>query len=367
MYTQNSAAALLSPFQLGSLTLQNRMVMAPLTRSRANASDSPHALQVEYYRQRASAGLIISEGSQVSAQGKGYPYTPGIHSAEQVQGWRDVTQAVHREGGKIFLQLWHVGRISHPIAQADGALPVAPSALAAVGKLFTTEGMQDFVVPRALEEGEMPGVVKQFQDAARNALEAGFDGVEVHAANGYLIDQFLRDSTNHRTDAYGGPIENRVRLLMEIVDAVKTVWPADRIGVRISPINQFNTITDSAPEALFVHVARRLSEKGVVYLHVIQEDGTRRTPSSDFDWQALRAAFDGVYVANGAYDKARAAKEIAEGRVDLVSFGKLFLANPDLPRRFSEEAEFNKPWTEKFYSGGAEGYIDYPSLTEERT
>lgn len=366
MSIQKSPAALLAPFQFGSLHLQNRMVMAPLTRSRADASDSPHALQVEYYRQRASAGLIISEGSQVSAQGKGYPLTPGIYSAEQVQGWKAVTQAVHNQGGKIFLQLWHVGRISHPSVQPGGALPVAPSALAAAGKLFTSEGMQDFVVPRALEEGEIPAVVKQFQDAARNALEAGFDGVEVHAANGYLIDQFLRDSTNRRTDAYGGSIDNRARLLLEIVDAVKSVWPADRIGVRVSPINQFNTITDSDPAALFGHVARRLSEKGVAYLHVIQEDGTRKTPASDFDWQALRAAFDGLYIANGAYDKARAAQEIAEGRVDMVSFGKLFLANPDLPRRFAQEAAFNKPWPEKFYSGGAEGYTDYPPLDEVR-
>ncbi|RYH31398.1 MAG: alkene reductase, partial [Alcaligenaceae bacterium] len=306
---------------------------------------------------------IITEGSQVSPQGKGYPYTPGIYSAPQIEGWQKVTKAVHMAGGKIFLQLWHVGRISLPSVQPDGALPVAPSAIAAVGKLFTPDGMRDFVAPRALEESEIAGVVEQFRQAAENAHLAGFDGVEVHAANGYLIDQFLRDGTNKRTDSYGDSVENRMKFLFEVVDAVSTVWGAGKVGVRISPINQFNTIQDSNPQELFNQVARALAARNIAYLHVIEQDGTGKTPAESFDWMALRSAFAGVYMANGSYDKERATKALATGAADLIAFGKLFLTNPDLPRRFAEDAPFNKPWPEKFYSGGPEGYTDYPELS----
>ncbi|MBE0617871.1 MAG: alkene reductase, partial [Proteobacteria bacterium] len=257
---------LFAPFQLGPNALPNRIVMAPMTRNRAGEGCAPRELNATYYAQRASAGLIVTEASQVSPQGVGYPFTPGIHSSQQVAGWRLVTAAVHRAGGRIFLQLWHVGRISHPSLQPGGALPVAPSAVRPEGEGMTYEGPRPFVTPRALETGELPGLVGQFRDGARNAHEAGFDGVEIHAANGYLLDQFLRDGTNHRADAYGGSVENRARLLLEVVEAVAGVWGADRVGVRISPLNAFNSMADTDPDATFTHVARALRPFGLGYL-----------------------------------------------------------------------------------------------------
>jgi N-ethylmaleimide reductase len=347
---------------MGDLRLKNRMVMAPLTRSRADDEDAPHALHTEYYTQRATAGLIITEGSQISPQGKGYPSTPGIYSGRQIAGWRAVTHAVHDKGGLIFLQLWHVGRISLPSVQPDGALPVAPSAIRAEGKLFTYAGMKDLPVPRALSTDEMPGIVDQFRHAAMNALEAGFDGVEIHSANGYLLDQFLRDGSNQRTDSYGGAVPARARLLLEVTDAVVQVAGKARVGVRISPINQFNTMSDSAPKELFNYVASELGNRGIAYLHVIEQDGTGKVPGDSFDWVALRNAFGGTYIANGGYTQARAVAAIEAGRADLVAFGKLFIANPESPRRFAMEAGLNAPVPEKFYSGGPEGYTDYPFL-----
>ncbi len=355
---------LLSPAKLGPYALDNRVVMAPLTRSRASAGGVPRAMNVEYYAQRATAGLIISEATQISPEGVGYPGTPGIHSDEQIRGWRRVTDAVHAAGGRIILQLWHVGRISHPSLQPGGALPVAPSAIRPNGDAFTADGLQPFVTPRALETFEIPGIVDDFRQAAENAKQAGFDGVEVHAANGYLLDQFLRDGSNHRTDVYGGPIENRARLLLDVIDAVTTVWNADQIGVRLSPINSFNDITDSDPDATFGYVARQLNGYGLAYLHVVETDMTGVASAQTFDKRKLRNAFRGTYIANGGYDKARATEAIANGHADFVAFGIPFIANPDLVERFALNARLTEPDQATFYGGDERGYIDYPFLEE---
>ncbi|MEA2602687.1 MAG: N-ethylmaleimide reductase [Acidobacteriota bacterium] len=354
--------ALLTPFQLGSYTLRNRAVMAPMTRNRAGEGLAPTPIAATYYAQRASAGLIITEGSQVSPQGVGYPNTPGIHSEAQVAGWQKVTAAVHERGGRIFLQLWHVGRISHPSLQPEGALPVAPSAIAAEGMVYTYSGPQPFVAPRALELAEIPGVVEQFAHGARQALEAGFDGVEIHGANGYLVDQFLRDGTNHRTDAYGGPMENRVRFLVEVVEAVAGVWGADRVGVRFSPTGTFNSMSDSDPVATFGHAAQALDRFGLAYLHVVEPfSGRFAVPGAPAVAKAMRERFHGAFILNGGFDLAAADAAIASGQADLVSFGQLFLANPDLPERFAEGAPLNVPDSTTFYTGGERGYIDYPA------
>lgn len=349
---------LFTPVRLGPYFLSNRLVMAPLTRNRAGPGNVPQAINVTYYAQRASAGLIITEATQVSPQGVGYPNTPGIHTEEQVRGWHQVTRAVHEKGGRIFLQLWHVGRISHPSLQPDGALPVAPSAIKPKGEAFTLIGLQPFVTPRALETDEIAEVVKQYQDAAVNAMAAGFDGVEIHAANGYLLDQFLREGSNRRNDRYGGSLENRVRLLLEVTDAVVGVWGADRVGVRISPISSFNDMFDSDPQGTFEFVTQRLDPVGLAYLHVV-EMGVEEKP---FDFSRLRKRFHGQYMANTGYTKARANRALAEGEADLVAFGALFLANPDLPARFGEDGPLNTPDQATFYGGGAQGYIDYPAL-----
>jgi N-ethylmaleimide reductase len=351
------------PVQLGALTLRNRIVMAPMTRNRVGKELIPGAMNVEYYAQRASAGLIISEGSQVSAQGVGYAATPGIHSAEQVAGWRLVTDAVHARGGRIFLQLWHVGRVSHPSLQPDGALPVAPSAIAAEGFAFTYSGMQPLVTPRALEAAELPGIVEQFRHGARMALEAGFDGVEIHGANGYLLDQFLESGSNARTDAYGGSPENRARLLLEVTAAVAEIWGADRVGVRLSPLNAYNSMSDADPAATFGYAAEAVGRLGIAYLHVVEPrepmmvDGTERSAG-----EYLGVRFGGTLILNGGLDLERAEALIASGKADLVSFGRLFLANPDLPERFAAGAALNTPDPATFYGGDARGYIDYPAL-----
>ncbi|HEX4963182.1 MAG TPA: alkene reductase [Thermoanaerobaculia bacterium] len=353
---------LLTPVKLGPYTLRNRAVMAPMTRNRAQEAQVPAPYSATYYAQRASAGLIVTEGSQVSPQGIGYPNTPGIHSEEQVAAWKKVTSAVHERGGRIFLQLWHVGRISHPSLQPGGALPVAPSAVAAEGTVFTYTGPQPFVTPRALEIDEIPGIVEQFAHGARQALEAGFDGVELHGANGYLIDQFLRDGTNHRTDAYGGSLENRVRFLVEVVAAVVGVWGADRVGVRLSPTGTFNTMSDSDPVATFSHAAQALDRFGLAYLHVVEPvSGPMATPGAPEVAPAIRQVFHGPLILNGGYDLATADAAIAAGQADLISFGQPFLANPDLPERFAEGAPLNAPDYATFYMGGEKGYTDYPA------
>lgn len=351
-----SKEALFSPTVLGDMHVANRIVMAPLTRSRAAPGNVPHALNERYYAQRAGAGLIISEATQISTTGQGYPRTPGVHSAAQIEGWKGVTQAVHARGGKIFLQLWHVGRISHPVTQPGGALPVAPSAIQPKGEIYTDQGMKAFVTPRPLLIDEILQIIEDFRQAASNAKVAGFDGVEIHAANGYLIDQFLRDGTNHRSDAYGGSIENRARLLREVTQAILTVYQPGQVGVRLSPVNPFNDIADSAPQATFDSVTTLLNAYGLAYLHVVEDR------QSGFDFQRLRTLFNGAYIANGGYERETAIAAIREERADFVAFGKLFIANPDLPERLLRNGPYNEPHPESYYAGGAEGYDDYPTL-----
>jgi N-ethylmaleimide reductase len=357
---------LFEPYDLGPLSLPNRMVMAPLTRNRSPGTVADEMVAT-YYVQRASAGLIISEGTQVAPLGQGYPETPGIHSEEQIKGWKRVTDEVHEAGGRIFAQLWHVGRISHPSFHG-GELPVAASAIRPQGQVFTYEGLQDFVTPRALETDEIPEIVEQFRRGAENAKKAGFDGVEVHGANGYLLDQFLQSGTNQRTDRYGGSVENRARLLVEVTEAVVGVWGADRVGVRLSPGGTFNDMSDENCEETFTHAARELDRFGLAYLHVIEE-----SPGDTDAWRdgqpmgsasLLRPHFDGTLMANGGFNRETAEAILRAGVADLVSFGRLFLANPDLVERFKEGAPLNEPDPDTFYGGGAEGYIDYPTLEE---
>ena len=356
---------LFAPVAFGPYTLANRLVMAPLTRSRALDGDVPGPFAAEYYRQRASAGLIIAEATQISPQGKGYAFTPGIYNHGQVDGWKVITEAVHEVGGRIFLQLWHVGRISHPSLQPDGALPVAPSAIKPEGQAFTETGFQPFVTPRALALDEIPGIVEQYRVAARYALEAGFDGVEIHAANGYLLDQFLRDGSNQRQDEYGGSVENRCRLTLEVVQAVTQIWSAQRVGIRLSPISPANDIADSNPAPLFAHLVGELNKFGLLYLHVIEgATGGARRVAGGFDLQILRRLFNGLYIANNGYDGESAIAAVARGDVDLVAFGRLFLANPDLVCRLQEDAPLNELHKDTLYGGGEKGYTDYPFMEE---
>jgi N-ethylmaleimide reductase len=348
---------LFSPGRVGSLALRNRMVMAPMTRSRAGEGDVATATVAEYYAQRASAGLIISEGSQISAQAKGYPRTPGIFTDAQVAGWKLVTDAVHAQGGRIFLQLWHVGRLSHPLVQANGELPVAPSAIKADGELYTSEGLKPYETPRALERVEIPGVVNDFRRGAENAKRAGFDGVEIHGANGYLVDQFLRDGSNTRTDAYGGSLDNRVRFLKEVVEAVVPVFGTDRVGVRLSPNLNIFSISDSNPQATFGHAAEMLGGFGLAYLHVVH------LGVGPFDFAALKRRFGGTYIANGGYNAERATAALRSGAADLVAFGTPFLANPDLVERLRAGKALNEADKSTFYQGEERGYTDYPALS----
>jgi len=350
---------LFTPLALGPITLPNRIVMAPLTRCRAGEGHVPQPLAALYYAQRASAGLIVSEATQIAPEGQGYPATPGIHSDAQVVGWRRVTDAVHAVGGRMFLQLWHVGRISHQDFQPDGALPVAPSAIAAQGQAMTRFGMQDHPVPRALDAAELPGLVEAYSAATRRALLAGFDGVEVHAANGYLLDQFLRDKTNHRNDAYGGTIAKRIRLLDEVVAAVTEVAGKDRTGVRISPENTFNDIDDSDPQALFSAVAGMLKGR-IAYLHVVEGEDRVAQGQARVDYRSLRAAFAGVYTACCNYTPEKAAAAVADGSADLVAFGRPYLGNPDLVTRIQLGIPLKRSDASSWYGGSEQGYTDYP-------
>lgn len=358
--TTSNLDLLLSPAQIGSLPLKNHMVMAPLTRSRAGEGDAPTPTVVEYYRQRAGAGLIITEGSQVSAQGKGYMRTPGVFTSEQIAGWRQVTDAVHAEGGRIFLQLWHVGRLSHPLVQINSALPVAPSAIKADGEIYTPEGLKSYELPRALDLDEVPDVIADFRQGAENAKRAGFDGVEIHGANGYLIDQFLRDGTNTRTDTYGGSVENRARFLKEVVESVIEVFGASRVGVRLSPIFNYFSMSDSDPQATFNYAAKMLSRYGLAYLHVVE------LGAGPFDFRELKRRFGGTYIANGGYDAERAGTALSLGDADLVSFGTAFLANPDLVERFKHNRALNEADPTTFYQGEDRGYTDYPTMAQSR-
>lgn len=355
---------LFTPLTLGTLTLPNRIVMAPLTRNRATPDgDVPNPLIVEYYAQRATAGLIISEGTQISPEGKGYIQTPGIYSPRQVAGWTKVTEAVHAKGGRIFAQLWHVGRVSHTSLQPDGQAPVAPSAITARTKTFTPAGFADASPPRALETSEVERVVDDFRKAAENAKAAGFDGVELHGANGYLIDQFLRDGSNTRTDRYGGSIENRTRLLAEVLAALTSVFPATRVGVRFSPFSTFSDMSDSDPMTTFSAAIARANDAGLGYVHIIEGDtGVSRALPPGADLGVFRKLFKGAYLANNGYDRASAIRAVESGAADLIAFGKLFIANPDLVQRLEHNAPLNEPQPATFYGGGAEGYTDYPAL-----
>lgn len=354
---------LFTPVRLGALDLPHRIIMAPLTRCRADENNAPHALNARYYEQRASAALIVTEATQVTPYGIGYPGTPGIYSEEQVAGWRLVTDAVHKAGGKIVLQLWHVGRISHPDIQPGNVLPVAPSAIAPKGDAATFTGPKPFVTPRALEEKEIPGVIAQYKLGAENAKRAGFDGVEIHGANGYLIDQFLRDGSNQRTDQWGGSVENRARFALEVTRAVIGVWGSDRVGIRLSPTGPFNDMHDSNPEATFGYVLRELSKLNLAYVHLVEmQRGDDRHGAKPLPLSFYRSAYQGNLIANGGYDAVRGNETIAEGLADAIAFGTAFISNPDLPARFKKGAPLNPADPDTFYGGSERGYTDYPAL-----
>ena len=369
---------LFQPVTLGPLRLANRMVMAPLTRSRSRQPGNiPSALNACYYAQRSSAALIVSEATQVSMQGQGYAWTPGIHSLDQVEGWRLVTEAVHNASGLIFLQLWHVGRISHPSLQPDGMLPVAPSAIRPNGQAFIEDengegALVPFVTPRALQTEEMPYIVQQYVRAAKNAMAAGFDGIEIHAANGYLLDQFIESSTNHRADEYGGSIENRARLLLEVVEAVSAIWSADRVGVRLSPMGAVNDISDSDPEKTFGCIEKRLNDYRLAYLHIVNPIMMAMEKGTDPDPRALRMIdltrkkYHGTLIFAGGFDHDSAEAWLREGKADLIAFGRKFLANPDLPERFRRRAPLNADDPKTYYGGGMIGYVDYLTLAQQR-
>lgn len=364
---------LFTPLKLGNLTLKNRVIMAPLTRMRATVPGfAPNDLNVEYYKQRAGAGLIISEASQISQQGQGYPATPGIYSEDQVAGWKKITDAVHAEGGKIFLQLWHVGRVSHTSHQVDGQQPVAPSAVKAE-KSGTMSSAWEFVpleTPRALELSEIPGIIEDYRKAAENAKRAGFDGVEVHGANGYLLDEFLQDGTNKRDDEYGGSIENRAKLLLEVVDAVIGVWGAEQVGVRLSPYGTVHDMHDSNPVELFSYVLEQLDSRGVVYAHLIEPRSSGAGGSDAVDEKApstsevFKDKFKGVFISAGGYLPDTAKAVVESGSADAVAFGRYFIANPDLPKRIEQGVELNAYDRPTFYGGTEKGYTDYPFMDQ---
>ena len=359
---------LFDPIQLGDIALANRIVMAPLTRNRAIEGNRPGPMTVEYYRQRATAGLIISEASQISPMAQGYLDTPGIYSREQVAAWRDVTDAVHVEGGRIVIQLWHVGRISHTSLLPGGAAPVSSTNRRSPAMTFTHDGFVPVSQPRALRDDELPALIADYVHAARCAMDAGFDGVEVHSANTYLLEQFLRDSINDREGPYGGSIVNRARLVVEVMQAVAAAIGAGRTGIRLSPMTTFGDTAprDSHPQALYSHVVEQLAPLGLAYVHVIEgETGGAREPADAgeaFDYAALRRRFRGAWMVNNGYSRADAMDAVASGRVDLVAFGRSFIANPDLVRRLRENLPLNEPRPDTFYGGGADGYTDYPAF-----
>lgn len=365
---------LFDPLKLGALELPNRIVMAPLTRSRATPDGRvPTALQAEYYRQRATAGLIISEATSVSPMGVGYAATPGIWSDEQTEGWKKVTKAVHDAGGRMVLQLWHVGRISASLF-LNGALPEAPSAIKPKGHVSLVRPEQEYPTPRALETSEIPGIIAAYKRGAENAKKAGFDGVHIHGANGYLLDEFLQDSTNKRTDQYGGPIENRARLMLEVTDACIDVWGADRVGMHLAPRMDAHDMGDSDRLGTFSYVARELGKRRIGWIaarEAVMDENTqlvdsqgkpRFSPHKESIGPKLKEIFGGPYIANEGFDQASAEKALAEGRADAIAFGKLYIANPDLVERFAGHAPLNQWDTATFYSGGAAGYTDYPAL-----
>ncbi|MDJ0677672.1 MAG: alkene reductase [Calothrix sp. MO_167.B42] len=361
----NKVASLFQPLELGSIRLQNRIVMAPLTRGRAGIERVPNDLMLEYYTQRVSAGLIITEAAQISEQAVGWIDTPGIHTLEQVKGWRKITDAVHKQGGKIFLQLWHTGRASHPDFLPNGATPVSASAVKQSGEAHVPTGKKPYVTPHPLDIKEIPLMVQQYVNATKRAQDAGFDGVEIHAANGYLIDQFLRDCTNKRTDAYGGSIENRARFMLEVTEAVVGVWSSDKVGIRLSPTNPFNDMSDRDPIAVFSYAAEALNQFNLAYLHVLEALPGHMLAKDIGESVApyMRRAFKGIFMINGGYDALTGAAAINNSEADLVAYGVPFIANPDLPERFRRSANLNEADPSTFYSGGTKGYTDYPALT----
>lgn len=356
-------SSLFKPFDLGGMTLPNRVVMAPLSRNRVTRGpDDPNDLMALHYRQRASAGLIISEAAQISQQGQGYAWTPGIYTKAQIDGWRKVTTAVHAAGGRIIAQLWHVGRISHTSLQLNHGSPVGPSAIAANAMTFLETGFTPVSEPRALDAGEIAGVVNDFKIAAENAKAAGFDGVELHGANGYLIEQFLKSSCNQRTDRYGGSIENRIRFALEVAEAVTSVLPASQVGIRLAPVSEHNDVAESEPQPLFNHLVSELGRLGVGFIHVVE--GSLRGPRdyAPFDYKALRKVFPGAYIANNGYTRELAVEAVSSGRADLVAFGRPFISNPDLVERLRTNSPLTAPDTTTFYCCGEHGYTDYPTL-----
>ncbi|MCB2426543.1 alkene reductase [Methylophaga pinxianii] len=361
--SQSQDITLLSPIKIGNQTLKNRLVMAPLTRNRAGEGLLPTEMNVTYYKQRASAGLIISEGTQIAEDALGYPLTPGIHSEDQIVAWRKVTDAVHKEEGLIFVQLWHCGRVSHSSMLPNGMKPLAPSAIKPAGEVYTYEGMKPYETPQAIATADIPKIIEQYRHAACCAVEAGFDGVEIHAANGYLLDQFLRDGSNKRDDQYGGSIENRARLIMEVTAAVCEIWDSKKVGIRLSPLQPFNDLYDSDPKATFSYIVKALNKFDLGYLHITEmgaENPGAAGPS--FDISSLRELWNGIYMTNSNYDFASGNKALKEDKADLISFGKLFIANPDLPERFATNSPLNQPDPESFYGGDEKGYIDYPFM-----
>ena len=358
--------SLYSPIQLGELSLRNRVFMAPLTRNRADPDGTPGPWAETYYRQRSSAGLIITEATQISAMGKGYINTPGIYLPEHIAGWRRIVDGVHDDGGHVFLQLWHVGRISHTSLLPNNAQPVAPSAVQARSRTVTQLGFVDVTEPRALTPSEIRDTINDYRTAAANAKDAGFDGIEIHAANGYLIDQFLQSRSNLRTDRYGGSVCNRIRFLVETAQAVLEVWDGARVGVRLSPRGTFNDMGDENPEATFTAAARELAALGLGYLHVVEASPGDAPPSPDFVglFDRFRREWPGLYVANGGYDGVRGEQAIKDGSADAIAFGRAFLANPDLPRRLEHRTPLNEPDQATFYGGTERGYVDYPAWGE---
>lgn len=354
--------ALFAPLQVGALNIPNRILMAPLTRVRADADHVPTDLMVEHYAQRASSGLLIAEATMAMEGCSAFGPEPGIHSDAQVAGWKKVTDSVHEKGGRIFLQIWHGGRACHPLLN-NGREAVASSPIAITNdEVHTPEGKKPYSVPRALEDEELPGIVEGFRHAASNAKAAGFDGVEIHGANGYLLDGFLRNGANKRTGPYGGSIENRTRLLLEVLDAVIEVWGSDRVGVRVSPLNSFNSSSDTDPVALYTFLAKKLNPLKLAYLHVMRGDVLGELEGEVL--KPIRAAYEGIIVANMGYTAAEADQDIAKGEIDAVAFGVPYLANPDLPERFAKDAPLNEPDPNTFYAPGPEGYNDYPTLAE---
>ncbi|WP_455826746.1 alkene reductase [Pseudomonas graminis] len=363
MHDTRKTTDLFSPVSMGSLDLANRIVMAPVTRSRYEEDGIPNELHATYYAQRATAGLIVAEATNISAQGRGYAATPGIWNEAQVAGWKKVTDAVHAAGGKIVSQLWHVGRFSSVDLQPNGDAPVAPSAIQAQGSTYTVDGFVPVSMPRALETDEIPGIIEQYKQAAENARRAGFDGVEVHSANSYLLDQFLRDSTNQRTDKYGGSIENRARLTLEVTQAIVDIWGSDRVGIRLSPVtpDAGNTAPDSNVMALHGYLVQQLNRFNLAYLHFVEgATATSREVPAGVDMDALSAQFNGPFIGNNNYDLAMAVERRAQGKIDAVAFGRLFISNPDLVARLRHGAELTIAPRESYYGGGAKGYTDWP-------